>query len=105
LFIQGEYKMAVIQTITITDDSGTSHADMDALMTAFHNDCTEDAAIVAKIEEATAEGTAVATSTLSEAGDSLHIIRTWSDSAWAEIKDMASATIGEGWTVASSDDQ
>tara|TARA_R110002167_G_scaffold52738_1_gene151948 strand:+ start:51 stop:344 length:294 start_codon:yes stop_codon:yes gene_type:complete len=96
--------MAVIQTITITDDSGTAHADMDALMTAFHDACTDDEAIVTKIEEATADGTAITTSTLSESGDVLSISRTWSDASWDEIKDMDSATIGEGWTVVSSND-
>jgi hypothetical protein len=96
--------MAVIQTITITDDSGTSHESMDALMAAFHEDCTNDDAIVEKIEEAVANGTAVNESTLSEAGDSLHIVRTWSDAAWADIKDMESMTIGEGWTVVSTID-
>lgn len=96
--------MAVVQTMTITDDNGTAHASADELMQAFHTDCTNDEEVVAKIEEATANGTAVGEATLSEAGDMVTIIRTWSDAAWAEIKDMESA-VYTGWTVTHQTDE
>ena len=96
--------MAVIQTITITDDSGTSHESSDALMNAFHAVCTNDEEVVAFIEAATEAGTAVAEVEFSEAGDMVTINRTWADAAWAEVKVMESA-VYTGWTVTHQTDE
>ncbi len=96
--------MAVVQTMTITDDSGKAHASSEALMDAFHADCTNDEEVVAKIEEATEAGTAVAEVELSEAGDMVTINRTWADAAWAEVKDMEHAEY-TGWTVTHQTDE
>ena len=96
--------MAQVQTITITDTSGTTHGTAEALLTQMGTE-VDSSTQVAFFETCEAEGTLRITSMdLSEDGATATITRNWSDARWADF--AAHTTPGfsaAGWTVVSED--
>jgi hypothetical protein len=95
--------MAQVQTITITDTSGTTHDTTVALLTQMGTE-VDTSTQVAFFETCAAEGTLTQNEELSEDGTTVTITRTWADARWADF--AAHTTPGfsaAGWTVVSED--
>ena len=97
--------MAQVQTITITDTSGTTYGTAEALLTQMGTE-VDASTQVAFFETCEAEGTLRITSMdLSEDGATATITRNWADARWAEFNAMSSTPdfASGGWTVVSED--
>ena len=96
--------MAQVQTITITDTSGTTHDTTVALLTQMGTE-VDTSTQVAFFETCAAEGTLTQNEELSEDGTTVTITRTWADARWADFNAMTSTPdfAGAGWTMVSED--
>jgi hypothetical protein len=97
--------MAMTQKVTITDNSGGTHATHEDLMDKLASDVSTIDTVVAKIKECTAEGTLVSNTEFSDSGKSAVITRVWDDASWAEFEVLGGANDSDysdaGWTVVS----
>ena len=96
--------MAQVQTITITDTSGTTYETVDAMMVQMGTE-VDTSTEVSFFATCTAEGTLTASAILSEDGATSTITRTWADARWAEFNAMSSTSdfASGGWTVVTED--
>ena len=95
--------MAQVQTITITDTSGTTYDTHLALLTQMGTE-VDTSTHVAFFEASEQAGTLTQDLELSEDGTTVIITRRWSDARWADF--AAHTTPGfsaAGWTVVSED--
>ena len=105
--------MAQIQTIIITDTSGTTYETVDALLeqmetavaaTAWH---LSHAAARSLIDTCIAEGSLVGSGVLSEDGKAATLTRTWADARWADFSALDGVANSDftdaGYTVVSED--
>lgn len=96
--------MAQVQTITITDTSGTTYDTHQALLTQMGTE-VDTSSQVTFFQTCANEGTLTENEELSEDGTTVIITRNWADARWADFKAMTSTPdfAGAGWTMVSED--
>jgi hypothetical protein len=97
--------MAQIQTITISNASGTVYETAEAMLTQLDAE-VDTSTSVSSLDTWSAEGTLTQGDTiLSEDGTTVTITRTWADARWADFNAMTSTPdfAGAGWTMVSED--
>ena len=96
--------MAQIQTITITDTSGTTYETVDAMLSQLDTE-VDTSTSVSFLETCTAEGTLKSDAILSEDGATSTITRTWADARWVDFNALSTNPdfIAAGWSMVSED--
>ena len=96
--------MAVTETVTFTNDAGTTYASADEAIIALEsaNPSSELTAAAAYNDKATADGDMVQSVALKADSTGYVLTRTWTDAKWADSATITTPTIGNGWSKSST---